>query len=1029
ESLVVGVVPMMESSESNSDDEFDQAELEAALYGQFHYDTSLSAEFLPKMQTQYFAVDVHELAGTQSLPKTSQSYHLGGSVAFSKDKNTDPNGVETKNLHKTRNVDSERSFNTVKNIKMEDVIHRKKIFLKNEISTVNACKSEMDDKKLDLFEIDFHETPSTSGDTSRVGVSIKQNLLPFEITKKSKNKVPEKSQFVVIDDDDNDDYEVAINQEEHHKSVYKFYNSKGVKKMPKIEDFLVLSQSGTSGGPLSKVTKRKSLSKGEAAVKPRKPEVQVRRPPPAIPVRYKQDTDTETDYSDSDTTTSHMPTPTKKIPKGQTMNDIQNASALSCNILLGKFGDPVNDDNDAEESLSKEDVKENLQDSESKNRLMNVRSRAVSSDAGTDSSGSECTGDEEEDSEDSDSTTGALIDDMPVPFMPNLDFNLTGGVSKLLSGETGAKPETPEDKWKIDEKDRYKNKSLTSRYFAPRPIQCRNCRKNGHLSRDCPEPLRQRCIFCCEEGHQFKTCPQAICHNCGTPGHKSSDCKEPRMDWNIPCDRCWMTGHREEMCPDKWRQLHLSLNVDDLHLPSNHKYGKNHDEKRNPRVYCYNCGKKGHLGYECRLQRMNRFVPPSYPLVAYYDCKSDIRRVMRSHRMPPHNDIESERKTRKQERKRNRPDKDTKHTAKKRGRSSGEAQQRQHHSGVSNQYPLNEKKELNREKHKRQKKGSTSGHEQNIRSVPFKYDRRAEHMQSFSASNEDYGPSTSRSYRQHGDFDFFDTDPTPGPLKSRKRQWDGVSPTVESEDSFDDMAQHQVSRNEWWLDGPEAKRRKKVRGSRGGVRVQQKKQSNLSYSLEDPEVESRFQTWRDKQNKGDYESMERSSFKQPQTTFVYVDEHPPPFHTQRAPHLSEKLGHFDNPEHNLMPVRNSNNTQQQRCRETDRSPPKAVKHLRSHNFFNKGEKKKGRDSHFRSSVHYEDLFLYGGRNSGSIEGRNKSHSKSWKNKDPASWPGAREKKRSGPISGPGPNNRGFKSRHERFVSMKNDCDIRVSMRK
>ena len=60
----------------------------------------------------------------------------------------------------------------------------------------------------------------------------------------------------------------------------------------------------------------------------------------------------------------------------------------------------------------------------------------VSSDAEeTSSSGADSTS--EEDSADSDSCEGAIEEDRPVPFMPSLDFNLAGGVSKLLSGEVG----------------------------------------------------------------------------------------------------------------------------------------------------------------------------------------------------------------------------------------------------------------------------------------------------------------------------------------------------------------------------------------------------------------------------------------------------------------------------------------------------------------------------------------------------------------------------------------------------------------
>lgn len=49
--------------------------------------------------------------------------------------------------------------------------------------------------------------------------------------------------------------------------------------------------------------------------------------------------------------------------------------------------------------------------------------------------------------------------------------------------------QTDPDSWKINEKDRLSIPSTVNRYFFPRSVQCRNCRVEGHLSRDCPKPL------------------------------------------------------------------------------------------------------------------------------------------------------------------------------------------------------------------------------------------------------------------------------------------------------------------------------------------------------------------------------------------------------------------------------------------------------------------------------------------------------------------------------------------------------------
>merc|ERR1719483_1405613 len=98
-----------------------------------------------------------------------------------------------------------------------------------------------------------------------------------------------------------------------------------------------------------------------------------------------------------------------------------------------------------------------------------------------------------------------------------------------------------------------------NRYFAPKSIQCRNCKEHGHMSRDCPEPMKRRCAFCAEEGHPHQACPGAFCFKCNGPGHRVKDCTNPRQNTRDPCPRCWVTGHKDNMCPDLWRQCRTSV--------------------------------------------------------------------------------------------------------------------------------------------------------------------------------------------------------------------------------------------------------------------------------------------------------------------------------------------------------------------------------------------------------------------------------------------------------------------------------------
>lgn len=51
----------------------------------------------------------------------------------------------------------------------------------------------------------------------------------------------------------------------------------------------------------------------------------------------------------------------------------------------------------------------------------------------------------------------------------------------------------------------------------PRKLICRNCTKEGHLSRECPEPLdtsKVQCRNCDEFGHFSKQCPKPLDCEC-----------------------------------------------------------------------------------------------------------------------------------------------------------------------------------------------------------------------------------------------------------------------------------------------------------------------------------------------------------------------------------------------------------------------------------------------------------------------------------------------------------------------------------
>lgn len=123
--------------------------------------------------------------------------------------------------------------------------------------------------------------------------------------------------------------------------------------------------------------------------------------------------------------------------------------------------------------------------------------------------------------------------------------------------------------------------------------KCNNCSQRGHFKRNCPHVI---CTYCGSmDDHYSQHCPKAItCSNCNDGGHYRSQC--PQKWKRVFCTLCNSKKHSRDRCPSIWR---VYLLKDD---------SKNLKEKVLPmhKLYCYNCGGKGHFGDDCTGRRSSR---------------------------------------------------------------------------------------------------------------------------------------------------------------------------------------------------------------------------------------------------------------------------------------------------------------------------------------------------------------------------------------------------------------------------------------
>lgn len=109
-----------------------------------------------------------------------------------------------------------------------------------------------------------------------------------------------------------------------------------------------------------------------------------------------------------------------------------------------------------------------------------------------------------------------------------------------------------------------------------------------------------------------------MCFQCGASSKNFVDmCNRCIKESEKTCTRCKLHGHYFINCSDHWRKFHVTTTSTFAIGSVYHGNGS--------RLWCSNCGRKGHFELDCRSQRNVRFPQTSPYVSSYEDLFSSAR--------------------------------------------------------------------------------------------------------------------------------------------------------------------------------------------------------------------------------------------------------------------------------------------------------------------------------------------------------------------------------------------------------------------